>query len=58
MARRIGAVVTIIVLVGLALVLVWSVYQHHATVPNADQITNVSFSVRADSWAKFTRGSG
>jgi hypothetical protein len=47
-----------VILVGLALVLVWSVYQHHATVPNADQLTTVSLSTRADSCAKFARRSG
>jgi hypothetical protein len=47
MARRIGAAFAMLLLVGLALLLVWSVHLHHATAPNADELTTVSLSARA-----------
>ena len=47
MARRIGALFVMTLLVGLALLLVWRVYLHHSTRPNADELTTVSLSARA-----------
>ncbi|HEY2828984.1 MAG TPA: hypothetical protein VGJ88_02630 [Thermoanaerobaculia bacterium] len=45
MARRIGAIFGMVILIGLALVLVWRVQQHSADVPNVHDLTTVSVTV-------------
>jgi hypothetical protein len=42
MARRVGAIFGMAVVIGLALVLVWEVHLHRADVPNAHELTTVS----------------
>jgi hypothetical protein len=42
MARRVGAIFGMAIVIGLALVLVWRVQQHSADVPNARDLTTVS----------------
>jgi len=46
MARRIGAIFGMVILLGLALVLVWCVHLHHVGLPNADAVTTVSLDTR------------
>jgi hypothetical protein len=42
MARRIGAIFGMAILIGLALVLVWRVAQHSVDIPNGRDLTTVS----------------
>jgi cytoskeletal protein RodZ len=44
MARRIGAIFGMAVVVGLALVLLWQVHLHNAETPNGRELTTVSVS--------------
>ncbi len=45
MARRFGAMLAILVIVGLALLLMWRVYLHHAQAGDADDEPGVIASV-------------
>ena len=42
MARRIGAIFGMVVVIALALTLVWRVHLHHAESPNGHELTTVS----------------
>lgn len=46
MARRVGAIVGMVIVIALAIVLLWSVHLHHIGVPNADTVTTVSLDTR------------
>jgi hypothetical protein len=48
MARRVGAIFGMALLVGLALVLVWRVHLHHVEGPNAPELTTVSVTVSGE----------
>ena len=42
MARRVGAIFGMAIVIALALVLVWQVHLHHDSLPNAHELTTVS----------------
>ena len=42
MARRIGAIFGMVIVIALALVLLWQVHIHRADVPNGRELTTVS----------------
>jgi hypothetical protein len=54
MARRLGALLGILLIAGLLLLLVWGVYQHHQTMQQPDQdAATVVDALRVSSVVKF-----
>jgi hypothetical protein len=42
MARRVGAIFGMVIVIALALFLIWRVHLHHAESPNTHELTTVS----------------